>query len=33
MKVKFKVTKHSFDWKAFLGWLVVIALIAWLLLK
>ena len=24
MKVNFKITKHKFDWKAFIGWLIFI---------
>lgn len=33
MKVKYKANKHDFDWKAFLVWSLLIALILWLVFK
>nr|DAO67845.1 MAG TPA: hypothetical protein [Caudoviricetes sp.]DAP19852.1 MAG TPA: hypothetical protein [Caudoviricetes sp.]DAS98404.1 MAG TPA: hypothetical protein [Bacteriophage sp.] len=32
VKTKFKITRHPFDWKALIGWLVFIAIL-WLALK
>ena len=33
MKVNFKITKHKFDWKAFIGWLIFIGVIMWFIFK
>nr|DAN79432.1 MAG TPA: hypothetical protein [Caudoviricetes sp.]DAT00503.1 MAG TPA: hypothetical protein [Caudoviricetes sp.]DAX90382.1 MAG TPA: hypothetical protein [Caudoviricetes sp.] len=33
MKVNFKITKHAFDWKAFVAWLIFIGLIVWFIFK
>nr|DAO98301.1 MAG TPA: hypothetical protein [Caudoviricetes sp.] len=33
MKANFKITKHAFDWKAFVAWLIFIGLIVWFIFK
>ena len=33
MKVNFKITKHKFDWKAFIAWLIFVGIIMWFIFK
>nr|DAK86887.1 MAG TPA: hypothetical protein [Caudoviricetes sp.]DAO61082.1 MAG TPA: hypothetical protein [Caudoviricetes sp.] len=33
MKVNFKITKHDFDCKAFIAWIVFIGLLVWFIFK
>lgn len=33
MKVNFKITKHKFDWKAFIAWLIFVGIIMWFVFK
>ena len=33
MKVNFNVTKHKFDWKAFIAWLIFVGIIMWFIFK